>query len=88
MWQYGFVLSFFASTIWKDIEILLWSGRDWNFYRVYTNDSQFQSGFVHMWAAGVYLVFVFMKDVLFMDTSESGMCVRRSCQPVRVWTPC
>jgi len=37
-----------------------------------------------MWAAGVFLVVVFMKDVLFMDTSESGMCVRRSCQPVRV----
>ena len=47
VWQYGFVRSFFASTVWKDVEILLWNGRDWNFHRVYTNDSQFQSGFVH-----------------------------------------
>jgi hypothetical protein len=47
VWQYGFIHSFSASTIRKGVAILLWSGRDCNFPRMYTESSQFQSGFVH-----------------------------------------
>lgn len=50
MTEYGFVNfahSSFTFKIWKRVEILLVSERDWNSGRVYAYAFQFESGFVH-----------------------------------------